>query len=84
MQVIARVSKSYLWIQKKFEIGNNIYNIIMVTFSDPFIDICVPIAFVLILITLIALLIVAYIILAIDNRRRNIRTFGYDSGYEEI
>ena len=56
----------------------------MVTFLDPFIDICVPIAFVLILVTLIALLIVAYIILAINNRRRNIRTYGYDSGYEEI
>ena len=56
----------------------------MVTLSDPFIDICVPIAFVLILVTLIALLIVAYIILAINNRRRNIRTYWYDSGYEEI
>ena len=83
MQVIARVlSLNPTNIEgRKFRIGKNI---IMVTLSDPFIDICVPIAFVLILITLIALLIVAYIILALNNRRRNIRTYGYDSGYEEI
>ena len=87
MQVIARLSKWLLSLnpteleEKKFGIGNNI---IMVTVSDPFIDICIPIAFVLILITLIALLIVAYIISVINNRRRNIRTYGYDSGYEEI
>ena len=83
MQVIARVlSLNPTNIEgRKFRIGKII---IMVTLSDPFIDICVPIAFVLILVTLIALLIVAYIILAINNRRRNIRTYGYDSGYEEI
>ena len=83
MQVIARVlSLNPTNIEeRKFRI---VKNIIMVTLSDPFIDICVPIAFVLILVTLIALLIVAYIILAINNRRRNIRTYGYDSGYEEI